>query len=288
MALAGLAAAVFSIAFAALVPAQLALMSILDAGRAERAASQISESRFTGDLVEQTVVRAIAPVAGEGLARQAATVASDDPSVRDVVERSLLDAHAQIVDSDPPVEVVDADTAVGTAIVSSILDTAAANGVDVAALGVGDSQSLDPTAIAVDAGLPTVVPDDLPRLGLRSAAETTRLVALVVTLLAALLAVLVHPRSGRALRGIGIKAAIVAGAWLVTLLAVGWLIGLVSDTLFGEMIEAVWSDAVPSMLLLVGGGALIGLALAFAGIALDGFTRTVGPSNSPRRPPRRH
>ncbi len=287
-ALAGFAAVVFTIAFAALVPAQLALMSILDAGRAERAAAQISASRFTADLVDQTVVRAVAPVAGDALARQAATVASRDPNVRSVVERSLLNAHAQIVDSDPPEEVIDADTAVGTAIVSSILDTAAANGVDVAALGVNDRGVPDPTAIAVDAGLPAVVPQDLPRLGLRSAAETTRTIAAVAALAAGMLAVLVHPRPGRSLRGIGSKTAIVSSAWLVALLVIGWLIERVSDTLFGEMIDAVWSDAVPSMLLLVGGGALIGVALAFAGIALDGFTRTVGPAGSIGHRPQRH
>ncbi len=284
--LAALAAGVFTVAFAALVPAQLALMSVLDSGRAERAAAQIADSRFTADLVDQTVVRAIAPVAGDPLARRAASVASNDPDVRRVVQSSLLDAHSQIVDRNPPVEVVDADTAVGTAIVTSVLDTAAANGVDVASLGLDETGALDPTAIAVDAGLPAVVPKDLPRLGLRSVAETTRAAALVAALVSAVLAVTIHPQPGRSLRGIGFRTVLVCGGWLVSLLAVGWLIGRASDTLFGEMLDAVWSDAVPPMLLLVVGGAVTGVALAFAGISLDGFTRPAGASGSHGRPPR--
>jgi hypothetical protein len=43
--------------------------------------------------------------------------------------------------------------------------------------------------------------------------------------------------------------------------------------LFGEMLDTVWSDAVPSMLLLVGAGVVIGVGLVVAGIALDGFGR---------------
>ncbi len=34
----------------------------------------------------------------------------------------------------------------------------------------------------------------------------------------------------------------------------GWIIGLVANTLFGEMLQTVWNDAIPSMLLLVGAG----------------------------------
>ena len=66
---------------------------------------------------------------------------------------------------------------------------------------------------------------------------------------------------------------IVTGTWLVTLLVAGWLIGLTSDTLFGEMIHAVWSDSVTSMLLLVGAGVAVGASMAFAGISVDGFSR---------------
>jgi hypothetical protein len=46
---------------------------------------------------------------------------------------------------------------------------------------------------------------------------------------------------------------------------------LVANTLFGEMLQAVWSDAVPSMLLLVGAGVTIGAGVVFAGIAADGW-----------------
>lgn len=265
---AGLAATVFAIAFAALVSSQLALMSVLDADRAERAAAQIAESRFTADLVDQTVIRAIAPIAGDALAQQAATVASNDPDVIRVVEKSLLDAHGQIVDRDPPKQVVDGNTAVGSAIVTSFVDNASANGVDVAALG------FDPATIAGQAGTPQVVPTDLPRLGLRDIADNTRTIALAVAIVFALAAVLIHPSPGRSLRGLGVRTMVITGTWLVALLVAGWLIGLSSNTLFGEMIQAVWSNAVTSMLFLVGAGVAIGASLVFAGISLDGFTRS--------------
>ncbi|MGA9275347.1 hypothetical protein, partial [Ilumatobacter sp.] len=268
--LAGLAAAGFALALVALVSSQLALMSILDADRAEHAAEQIAHSRFTADIIDQTVVRAVAPVAGDAIAQQAATIASQDPNVVSVVEASLLNAHRQIVDPDAPVEVVDGNVAVGSAIVTSIADTAAANGIDLAALGLGGvtaDGALDTAAIATEAGLPDIVPDDLPRLGLRDVAETTRWISLVALCSFAMLAVLVHPRPGRSLRGIGTKIAVVTGVWLITLLVAGWIIGLIANTLFGEMIDAVWSDAVPSMMLLVIAGVVIGIALVLAGIA---------------------
>lgn len=274
MVAAGCAALVFSVAFVALVSSQLALMSVLDADRAERAAEQIAESRFTADLIDRTVVRALAPVAGDALARQAATVASNDPNVIGVVEMSLLDAHGQIVDRDAPAEAVDGNAAVGSAIVTSIVDGASANGVDVAALG------FDPTAITGVAGAPQVVPADLPRLGLRGIAETTRVFALFAAIAFASIAVLVHPRCGRSLRGLGVRAIVVTGTWLVALLVTGWVIGLSSDTLFGEMIQAVWSDAVTSMLFLVGAGVAVGIGMVFAGISADGFGRRLRSSAS--------
>lgn len=266
--IAGLTAAGFAIALATLVSSQLALMSVLDAGRAERAASQIASSRFTSDLIEQTVVQAVGPIAGEGLAQQAAGVASNDPNVRSVVETSLLNAHRQIVDRDAPVETPNGNTAVGSAIVESITDTASANGVDVGALGLGD-----PADIVGQAAVPEIVPTDLPRLGLRDVAETTRSIALIAMLAFAAMTLIAHPRTGRAIRGIGTKVAVVTGGWLVVLLVAGWLIGLIENTLFGEMIQVVWSDAVPSMMLLVGSGLIIGVALVFVGISVDGFSR---------------
>ena len=270
---AGFCAAGFAIALVALVTAQLALMSILDPTRAERAADQIAHSRFTADLIEQTVIRAVAPIAGPAVAQQVATATSADPRVLVVVETSLVNAHRQVVDPDAPPEVIDANLAVGTAIAQSVLDTAERNGIDLAALGLAegaDPAGIEPSALAQQAGLPKIVPDDLPSLGLRHVAETTRIIALVAMFVFAALAVVIHPRPGRSLRGVGVQTAVVCGAWLVAMLVAGWLIGLVADTLFGEMIDAVWSDAVPSMLL-VGAGAVIGLALVLGGIALDGY-----------------
>jgi hypothetical protein len=117
----------------------------------------------------------------------------------------------------------------------------------------------------------SVVPSDVPNLGLRRAAETTRLIALVAMVLLGLVAVFAHPRPGRSLRRLGWSVAIVCGAWLGGLLVVGWIIGRTSKTLFGEMLDTVWSDAVPSMLLLVGAGLIIGVGLWVAGTVFDGF-----------------
>ncbi len=265
--MAGFAAALFSIAFAALVSSQLALMSVLDADRAGRAAAQIAESRFTADLIDQTVVRAVGPVAGDALAQQAAAIASSDPNVINVVKTSLIDAHGQIVDRNPPAQIVDGNTAVGSAIVTSFVDTAAANGVDVASFG------LDPAVLAGRVEAPRVVPTDLPRLGLHDIAENTRSISLAAAVIFAFAALLIHPRPGRSLRGLGVRTLIVTGTWLVVLLVTGWLIGLSSNTLFGEMIQAVWSNAVVSMLFLVGAGVAVGASMLFAGISMEGFSR---------------
>lgn len=262
---AGCCAAGVTIALVALVTAQLALMSILDSSRAERAAEQIARSRFTADIIEQTVIRAVAPVAGADIAEHAATAASTDPDVLRVVEAALVDAHRQIVDPDAPADVLDGNAAVGTAIATSIRDTAAANGIDLA--------GFDPTAIDRNAELPEVVPTDLPRLGLRQAAQTVRAIALIAMILAALLAFFIHPRPGRSLRGLGVQTAIITGIWFIAMVVTGWVIDRFANTLFGEMIDVVWSDSVPAMLLLVGAGVVIGIALALGGMALDGYDR---------------
>lgn len=274
LALAGFCVAMFSIALPALVSSQLSLMSVLDPARAERAADQIATSRFTADVIEQTVERAVAPVAGADIASQLATATSTDPRVTGVVSSSLMGAHRTIVDPDART-VPDGNVAVRTAITQSVLDTATAAGFDPASVGIDptnlDGLNLD--AVAERAGLPAVVPTSVPRLGLQQVAETTRIIAAIAVLIFGFVAVIAHPRPGRGLRRIGIASMVVCGAWLVGLLVTGWIIGLVANTLFGEMLQAVWSDAVASMLLLVGAGVLIGAGVVLAGIALDGWAR---------------
>jgi hypothetical protein len=279
LAIAGLAVAGFAFALAALVSAQLAIMSVLDATRAERAATQIAESRFTSDVVEQTVRRAVEPVAGETVADELATAASTDPRVTAAVSDALLAAHGAMVDPDLQ-SPSDSNTVVDQAIVGSVIDGAERAGIDLGATGLGDvtlgdvslgGRRLD--AIAEQAGLPSVVPSDVPDLGLRRVAETTRIVALIAVLAFGLLAVFAHPRPGRSLRRLGWSALVVCGAWLVGLLVAGWVIGRTTNTLFGEMIDTVWSDAVPSMLLLVGAGMLIGAGVWVAGTVVDSATR---------------
>ncbi len=279
LAIAGLAAAGFALALAALVGSQLAIMSVLDAARAERAATQIAESRFTADVIEQTVRGAVEPVAGEAVADELAIAASTDPRVITAVSATLLAAHGGLVDPDLRYS-GDGNTVVDRAIVGSVIDGAERAGIDLGAVGVGDVSLGDATlggarldAIAEQAGLPSVVPSEVPDLGLRRVAETTRIIALIVLLAFGLLAVFAHPRPGRSFRRLGSIAVVLCGGWLVGLLVAGWVIDRTTSTLFGEMIETVWSDAVPSMLLLVGAGMLIGAGLWVAGTVADGVTR---------------
>ncbi|HSP28933.1 MAG TPA: hypothetical protein VLN74_10335 [Ilumatobacteraceae bacterium] len=275
LAIAGFCVAMFTIALGALITSQLALMSVLDSTRAERVADQIATSRFTADVIAQTVERAVTPLAGADVASQLATITSTDPQVTGVVSTALIGAHRQVVDPDVAQVQEDGNVAVRTAIAQSVLDAATAAGFDPAALGIDPSNldALQLDAVAEQAGLPPVVPTNVPRLGLRRVAETTRIIAGVALFVFGLVAVVAHPRSGRGLRRLGIATAIVSGAWLVGLLVTGWIIGLVADTLFGEMLQTVWDDAVPTMLLLVGAGVMIGAGVVFAGIAADGWAR---------------
>jgi hypothetical protein len=274
LALSGFCVAMFTIALGALVSSQLSLMSVLDPARAQRAADQIATSRFTADVIEQTVERAVTPIAGDDIAARLAAVTSTDPQVTGVVSSSLIGAHRQIVDPDAP-SAPDGNVAVRRAIAQSVLDSATAAGFDPVAAGIdpNDLDALQLDAAAEQAGLPSVVPGNVPQLGLRQVAETTRVIAGVALVVFGVVAVLAHPRSGRGLRRLGVATLIVCGAWLVGLLVTGWIIDLVANTLFGEMLQTVWSDAVPSMLLLVGAGVVIGAGVVFAGIAFDGWAR---------------
>lgn len=271
----GLAVSAFAIAVAALVSSQLMLMSVLDTERAERAADQIATSRFVDDVVAQTVGRAITPFAGAELADQLAVAAAGDPRVEQTVRAALVDAHRQVVDPNAG-PAPDGNARVNAAIVESVADAATAVGVDMQAVGLAGSalDELDLVAVAERAGLPSVVPDDVPALGLERVAETTRIVALLAMFVMGFVAVIAHPRPGRGLARIGAVIAVVSGAWLAGLLAGGWLIGLVAETLFGEMLDDVWREAVPSMLLLTLGAAVIGVGLWFGGMALDGFAQS--------------
>ncbi len=272
LALAGLCVAVFTIALAALISSQLALMSVLDSARAERAADQIATSRFTAEVIEQTVVRAVSPVAGDEVATQLAVAASADPRVTDAVSSSLMFTHRQIVEGD--VIAADGNALIRNEIASSVLDSAAAAGFDPASFGidVDSATALPLDAVAEQEGLASLLPTDLPALELRPVAETTRVIAAIVTVIFGLMAVLVHPRSAHGLRRLGIVAVTVCGIWLVSMLLAGWIIGLVANTLFGEMLHTVWSDAAGSMMLLVGAGAVLGLGVAIGGSAVQGWS----------------
>jgi hypothetical protein len=280
-AVAGLAAAGFAVAVTVLVTATLALVSVLDAQRAQRAAEQIAMSRFTADVIAQTVQQAVEPVAGAAVADQLATATAADPRVQGVVEAALVNTHRRVVDADPvEASTTTANLLVDQAIVRSVTDAATQAGLDLVATGLPtDVGAVEiggvPLAqVVTDADLPTVVPDDVPELALRTVAETARVVAAFAATGFALLAVFAHPRPGRAMRGLGAILGVVCGGWLVGLLVGGWVIGLTTETLFGEMIDAIWSEAVSTMLVMTGAGVLIGGGVWLAGTAFDGFDRS--------------
>lgn len=272
--IAGFCVAIFTIALGGLVSSQLLLMSVLDPARADQAADQIATSRFTADVIEQTVSRALTPIAGAELASQLATATATDPRVTDVISSSLMNAHEAIVDPDVG-SMPDGNVAVRTAISESVLDAATAAGFDPASLGI-DVSAVDGLGLetaAEQAGLPPVVPTRVPSLGLEQVAEVTRMIAGIALFVFGFAAVVVHPRPGRGLRRLGVVGVVVCSTWLAGLLVTGWVIGLVADTLFGEMLQTVWNDAVPSMLLLVVAGVVIGAGVVFAGIAADGWSQ---------------
>lgn len=270
----GLCLTGFTIALAALVSSQLALMSILDTTRAQRAADQIARSRFTSEVIEQAIERSFTPLTGPDVARQLAVATSSDPQVSDVVSSSLMGAHRQIVDADPG-PAVDGNVQVRRAVARSVLDSATSVGLDPAAFGL-DVAAIDAFPFGDESAAGeqlSVVPTDVPTLGLHVIAERTRIVAALAMFVLGSVALIAHPLPGRGLRRLGASIAVVCGVWLVGMLVAGWVIDLIANTLFGEMLQDVWRDATPSMLLLVGAGLLIGLGVAVSGIALDGYTR---------------
>jgi len=250
--------AVFAGALALALAAQLALMSVLDEARADEAARTVAESEFAAGLVDDAVRQAVAPTVGDQLADQIAQEASTDPRVAEVLRLGLLDAHHAIVDPD-------AVTSTGNDDVEAVLDQL---------IGEAEARTgVDLAAVRSQLRVPSIDPRFAPDAGALPIAERVRAIAALVALVAALLAIVLHPRPGKALSGIGVVAAIVCGAWAVGLLVAGWLTSIVDDTLFGRLVRAMWTSSSPAMLLLVGAGAAIGVGLWFGGIAVDGFMR---------------
>ncbi len=250
---------VFVVAFSVLIGAQLALMSILDVGRAEEAARTVSESEFAADLVGDVVLDAVVPLAGQELGTQLAEQASADPRVAIVLRRGLLDAHRAVVEPDAVVST-------GSPEVEEVLDEVLAEaeaqaGVDLAGL----QQRLD---------VPEIDPRYVPDAGAKPIAENVRDIAALVALAAAVIVLIIHPRRGRALAGLGFRAAIVCGAWAVALLLLGWLVGATADTLYGELVAALWDVSWPSMLLLVGAGIVLGVGFGVGGLSIDALTNS--------------
>ncbi len=271
-------AVLFSISAGVLLASQLSLMSVLDTGRAERAAREIADSEFTAQLIGETVEQAIGPVLGQqnidpSIAAQVATATSTDPRVREVVRTSLVAAHRQVVDAESASDVASAGDDAGgdQAVDDQVIDEQVQAAIDEALAAASATSGVDLSGVTVEVGSNEVVPADLPEIGLRLIAERARAIAGVLAVVFGLIAVTVHPRPGRALAGLGWKLVIVSGTWVVALLVVGWVIDRIDQTLFGEMLGSIWSNAVPSMLLLVVAGVVIGVGTWLGGLALDGF-----------------
>ncbi|MEX2627119.1 MAG: hypothetical protein WD225_09550, partial [Ilumatobacteraceae bacterium] len=223
--LAVVASSLFAVAFAAMLAAQLSLMSFLDTGRARTVADEVARSAFVTGLVDDAIRNAVAPLAGDDVARQVAATASTDPRVRGVVRSALVSGHRQLVDPDAP---AGAGSPQVDAVVGGVVDD------------IGEQYGVDLTGVADQVQIPGARPDRLPAVGLRDLALVTRAIAGLVAVAAALACVLVHPRPALGVAAIGARAAIVCGGWAVTLLVVGWVIGRVADTLLGELLDAIW------------------------------------------------
>ena len=269
--LAGLASSVFIAAFTALLAAQLSLMSLLDTDRAEEAAQDVASSAFVAGLIDDAVRNAVTPIAGPDVAADVAGAASTDPRVRDVVRSSLVSAHRQVVDPSAPRGTTSADV---NLVVGQVLDD------------VGQRTGVDLGGLAPQLQVPAARPERTPDVGLRSVAAATRLIGAVVAVLATLTTVVVHPRPARGLSGLGARAVFVCGGWAVAILVVGWSIDRVAETMFGELLDTLWSSAAPAMLGVVVAGVLLGAGTWLGGRALDGLLverrRVVSPA--PRDP----
>lgn len=261
------AGGVFAAAFAALLSAQLALMSVLDTERATAVATEVAGSALVTGLVDDAVRNAVAPLAGPEIAADVAAVAAGDPRVRGVVADSLVAAHRQVVDPSAPAGTTSSEV---DAVVASVVD-------DLSTL-----TGIDLSPAAADVRVPDARPERLPEVGLRSVASLTRAIAAVVALLAAVLCIAVHPRPMLGVSVIGARVAWVCGIWVVGLLAIGWLIGRVATTLFGELLDAIWSSAAPSLLGLVAGGMLLGVGTWLGGRSVDGLLGQRRPPPPPR------
>lgn len=260
--LALVASSLFAVAFAAMLAAQLSLMSVLDMGRARTVADEVARSAFVTGLVDDAVRNAVAPVAGDDLARQVAATASTDPRVRGIVRSALVSSHRQLVDPDAPVGVASPQV---DAVVGGVVDD------------IGEQLGVDLTGVVDRVQIPDARADRVPAVGLRDLALVTRAIAALVAAIAAIACVLVHPRPALGLAAIGGRVAIVCGIWVVTLLVLGWVIGRVADTLLGELLDAIWAAAAPTVLGVVGGGVLLGVGVWLGGRAVEGILRERRP-----------
>lgn len=253
---AGVASGVFAASFAAVLAAQLSLMSLLDTDRAAAVADEVAGSAFVTALVDDAIRNAVAPVVGDEVAVQVAATASTDPRVRGVVRAALVSGHRQIVDPSAPrgTTTVEVDTVV-TDVVAEL----------------GDDLGVDLAVVGEQLRVPETRPERLPAVGLRDLAATTRLVAAIVAAVAAMACIAVHPRPALGAAAIGARAAIVSAVWTVGLLVAGWVIGRVSGTLFGELLEAIWSSAAPAVIGVAVSGVLLGVGTWLGGRAVDGL-----------------
>jgi hypothetical protein len=277
----GLFAVGCTLAVAVMLSAQLGLMSVLDTAKADEAAREVAESRFTASLVAGAVERAVEPILDEPAASQIATLTSADPRVQDVIRRSLILAHRQLVTPTSALDSIGGEPSSGSS--GTVVEPDLGAAIEEVLAEIGARSGVDLSSVIGQVEPPTVVPDDLPEVDLRTIAERTRIFAAATAALLGIAAVVVHPRPGRALSGLGWKIGVVVGVWLLGLLLGGWLIGLVGETLFGEMLASVWATAVPAMIAVLVAVLVLCVGLWFAGVAVDGFTRSREPARDPGR-----
>lgn len=256
------AASVTVAAFAVFLAAHLALVSVLDPARADRAASEIAASRLTTQLIDSTVRGAVGGVLDPSLTSEVVDAAAADPTVRDLVRRSLVTSHRQLVDPDgvslpaagPAVADADIDAAIGR-----VLDR------------VGVERGVDLSGVLPGIDITGVAPEQLPGVGLGPLTERARLVAAVIAVVAAAAALAVTPLTGQALVTIGRGATVVSGVWVLALFGVSRLLEFVASTLLGEVLATIWRDAVPTMIALCVACTVLAAGTWMGGVSMRGY-----------------
>jgi hypothetical protein len=250
---------VFTIAFTALLGAQMALVSVLDPVRADAAAQQVADSQVAAVLVERAVRSSLDPTLDPTVVDAVVTAALGDRLIREVVRVALNDAHRQLIDA-PVATAGDGNQQVAAAIDETILRIGAENGIDL-------------SGVLASAPSPSVVPVRIPEINLQRVAEEIRVLAGAAATLAALLVIAIHPRRALGISSLGARAGVVTAIWLVGVTSAGWLLGRFGGSLLGDVLVRMWSASMGGVMTVLAAIGVLCFGVWLGGRAIDGLIR---------------